>query len=508
MRPEGWERAVEQINNVLWSEVFVGFCLLTGLYFSVRTGFLQLRLAGTMVALIRESRPSAAGISSFQAFCTALAGRVGTGAISGTAAAIFYGGAGAVFWMWVLAFLGAATTFVESALGQIYKIKLDGEYRGGPAYYIEKYTGKKWYACLFAGTLVLSAGLLQPGVQSNAIAASFYGALGIPQWLSGLVIAVLLGLIIFGGIRRIAVFSEMAVPAMAGAYLLVALVLVLANLDKLGEVLQMIFHGAVGADAAFGGILGSTIMWGVRRGIYSNEAGLGTQPHAAAAAEVSHPAKQGLVQAFGVYIDTWLVCSATAFMLLVTDCFNTVGRSGYLHVGQGSPLMAGYAQEGLVGPEYAQAAVNTLFPGFGGLFVAVCLACFAFTSLLSLYYQAECNLAYLFRGKASAGRTPATLALRLLMVGASWYFCVHSAEGAWAAGDVGVSLTAWLNLLALWYAQRPALLCLRDFEAQRKQGLDPCFRPGRLGIRNAELWDEMAGLRAGPGTTGLRRPAG
>ncbi|MDO8270380.1 MAG: alanine/glycine:cation symporter family protein, partial [Gammaproteobacteria bacterium] len=319
---------VSAINAIVWSPALVFLCLGAGLYFSVRTRFLQLRHFREMIRLIFDGRSSSAGISSFQALTMTLAGRVGTGNIAGVATAITFGGPGALFWMWVVAFLGASSAFVESTLGQVYKEKINGQYRGGPAFYIEKGLGIKWFALLFAFTTILACGFLLPGVQANAIASSINTAFDIDTRFTATVLAILLGFIIFGGLRRIASFAASVVPFMAIAYIGVALVIVLINIDKVPAMFVLIISSAFGFNSAFGAILGLAIMWGVRRGVYSNEAGQGTAPHASSAASVSHPAKQGLVQAFSVYVDTLFICTATGFMLLITGLYNVEGPTG------------------------------------------------------------------------------------------------------------------------------------------------------------------------------------
>ncbi|MFS0639224.1 alanine/glycine:cation symporter family protein [Mesobacillus foraminis] len=474
------EALVNSLNGILWSTPVIYICLGIGLLFSVLTRFLQIRHIKDMVLLMFRGKSSDAGVSSFQALSIALSGRVGTGNIAGTATAIAMGGPGAVFWMWTIAFIGAGSAFVESTLGQIYKVKQDGIYRGGPAYYIEKGIGKKWFAVLFAVSALLAMSLLMPGIQSNSIALGLENAFGMSKVLTGVILVVLLGAIIFGGVKRIATVAQYAVPFMAIGYILVALIIVGMNITELPGVIGLIFSSAFGADSMFGGIIGSAIAWGVKRGIYSNEAGQGTGPHAAAAAEVSHPAKQGLVQAFSVYIDTLFVCSATAFMILFTGSFNTVGSDGKTFLTENLPGVE-------AGPGFTQAAVETAIPGFGAGFVAISLFFFAFTTIMAYYYIAETNIAYLTRGKDS--KLPMFI-LKIVILAATFYGSVKTASLAWALGDVGLGLMVWLNLIAIVLLAKPALIALRDYEEQKKQGLDPVFNSKKLGIKNAEYWEE------------------
>lgn len=471
---------VSTLNGYIWSPALIYLCLGVGLYFSIRTRFVQVRGFGEMIRLMFVGKKSFAGVSSFQALAMSLGGRVGVGNIAGVATAISMGGPGAVFWMWTVAFLGASTAFIESTLGQIYKEKDSlGQYRGGPAFYIEKAMGQKWYALIFAVVTVAATGFLLPGVQANAIAASFHNAWGVPTLASATGIVIVLGLIIFGGVKRIALFAQVVVPFMALAYVVMAVVIMVVNHEQVPGVIALIFKSAFGLDAGFGAVLGLAVQWGVKRGVYSNEAGQGTGPHAAAAAEVSHPAKQGYVQAFSIYVDTLLVCSATAFMILCTGKYNVANPAGSMIV-ENLPGVA-------AGPAYTQAAVETVIPGFGAPFVALALMFFAFTTIVAYYYMAETNLQYLNR---HTPRPWLTQVLRLMIMASVGFGAVRNATTAWDLGDVGVGLMAWLNIIAILILQRPALLALLDYEAQKKRGLDPVFDPDKLNIRNADFWRE------------------
>ncbi|WP_432709194.1 alanine/glycine:cation symporter family protein, partial [Pedobacter sp.] len=312
------ENTINAINNLIWSDALIFLCMGAGIYFSIITRFVQVRYLKEMIRLLFDGKSSAKGVSSFQAFAIAISGRIGTGNIAGVATAIAMGGPGAVFWMWLIAFLGSASAFIEATLGQVYKQVNNGQYRGGPAFYIEKGLGIKWYAILFAVATVISTALFLPGVQSNSIALSMQNAFNVPVAYTGVGVVVLLAMIIFGGVKRIGKVAEIVVPFMAGAYILMALIIMVLNFSQIPSVFSLIIRSAFDLEPAFAGVFGMAVAWGVKRGIYSNEAGQGTAPHAAAAAEVTHPAKQGLVQAFSVYVDTLFVCTATAFMILFT----------------------------------------------------------------------------------------------------------------------------------------------------------------------------------------------
>lgn len=470
---------VGAINGVIWSPALIFLCLGVGLYFSLRSRFLQLRHIKHMITLMFQGRPTDAGVSSFQALTMTLAGRVGTGNIAGVATAITFGGPGALFWMWIVAFLGASSAFVESTLGQVYKEKINGEYRGGPAFYIEKGLGVKWYAWLFAVVTIFSCGLLLPGVQANSIGASLDIAFGLDTNVTAALLAVLLSFIIFGGVKRIASFSSMVVPFMALGYIIVACVIIAINITQLPAVILLIWKSAFGLEAGFGAILGQAIMWGVKRGVYSNEAAQGTGPHASSAAAVSHPVKQGLVQAFSVYIDTLFVCSATGFMLLITGLYNVQGVDGAaLYTG-----ISGVA----AGPGYVQTAMESMMPGFGNYFVAIALFFFAFTTIIAYFYIAETNIAYINR---KIHRPWLTFLLKLCLMASTVYGTVRTADLAWGLGDIGVGLMAWLNIIAIVLLHKKAFASLKDYEIQNAQGLDPQFDPIRLGIKNADYWLE------------------
>jgi AGCS family alanine or glycine:cation symporter len=469
---------VQSLNGIIWSRGLIYGCLAVGLYFSIRTRFMQVRGVGEMLRLMFSNRSSTAGVSSFQALAMSLSGRIGIGNIAGVATAISAGGPGAVFWMWTVAFLGASTAYIESTLGQIYKEKDDeGRYRGGPAYYIEKAMGQKWYAWLFAFTTVIATGLLLPGVQANGIAASVQNAWGVSTTITSACIVIALGVIIVGGVKRIATFAEIVVPFMALAYIVMAIVILVVNVALIPDLFVLILRNAFGLDAAFGGMLGLAVEWGVRRGVYSNEAGQGTGPHAAAAAEVAHPAEQGYVQAFSIYVDTLFVCSATAFMILATGTYNVTGPDGTKIVNQ----LPGVE----TGPAFTQAAVDSVTPGFGASFVALAIILFAFTTIVAYYYMAETNIQYINRKL----HRPWTMhVLKVAMMVSVGFGAVRSAGVAWDLGDLGVGLMAWLNIIAILILQKPALLALKDYEAQKRAGVKPVFDPVKLGIRNADLW--------------------
>ena len=485
---------VNSINGIIWSPALIYLCLGAGLFFTVLTRGVQVRQFSEMWRLLLSGKSSEKGLSSFQALAVSLSGRVGTGNIAGVAAAIGFGGPGAVFWMWVVAFFGAATAYIESTNAQIYKEEDDGFYRGGPAYYIEKAMGQKWYAWIFAITTIVACGLMLPMIQSNGIGEAMtivfgqgdiietsLGSLSMVKVYTATGIVLLLSFIIFGGVKRIASFTQVVVPFMALAYILVSLIIIGLSIDKLPGVFMMIINDAFSPMAGVGAAIG----WGVKRGVYSNEAGQGTGPHAAAAAEVEHPAQQGLVQAFSVYIDTLFVCSATAFMILITGAYNVHD------VGDVFLIQNITADVAANSPAYTQLAVESVFSGVGKPFVALALFFFAFTTILAYYFIAANNVYYIRRTLKVPGLH---MALKVVIVVATFYGTVKAADLAWGLGDIGVGMMAWLNILGIiiiFFMSKPAIKALKDYEAQQKAGVKKyTFDPKSLGIENANFWEE------------------
>lgn len=478
------DRIIETINGFVWSPALVVLCLVAALYFSFGTRFVQVRRFREMFRLLfAKDKSRKEGISSFQAFALALSGRVGTGNIVGVATAIGYGGPGAIVWMWIIAFFGAGTAFAESTLAQIFKESHNGQYRGGPAYYIEKGLNCKWLAVVFALCAVIAAGLFLPPVQSNGIALSFADTFHVEAWWVGLAVALLIGLVIIGGVKRIANVAKIVAPIMAVIYVILSIIVLICNASVVPSVFVDMIRSAFGMNEAIGGILGSTIAWGVKRGIYSNEAGQGTGAIVAAAAKVSHPVKQGMVQAFSVYIDTLLVCTATAAMILATKTYNVFGPNGEILV----------AAQGVAvvdpGVTYTSAALGTLLGAkWGGAVISIALFFFAFTTIMAYYYYAETNLVYLF-GK---GRKEKLLiwVLRFCLIGAVFFGSLKEAKIIWDLGDIGVGAMAWINIISILLLSRVAFKALRSYEKQKKEGKEPVFNPKELNIKNADFWEE------------------
>ena len=478
------EEIIATISGWVWSPPLVCLCLGAGLYFSLRTRFVQVRRFGEMARLLFSTdKKQKTGISSFQAFAMALSGRVGTGNIVGVATAIGYGGPGAIVWMWIIAFLGAGSAFVEATLAQIYKEEHNGQLRGGPSYYIEKGLHSKWLARIFAVCSIIACGLLMPPVQSNGIAIAFSNSVGVTPAVIGGITAFILGLVIIGGVKRIARVAELVAPFMALLYVILALIILICNASVVPSVFGEMLRGAFGMHEAFGGILGSTVAWGVKRGIYSNEAGQGTGPIVAGAAKVSHPVKQGLVQAFSVYVDTLLVCTATAVMILATKTYNVMDSE------TGTMLFQSPYNLGAPDVSYTSTAIGTLLgTEVGNIVVAVALAFFAFTTIMAYYYYAETGLVYLL-GKGRKELVCIWI-LRLCIIAAVFYGSLKEAKAAWDLGDIGVGTMAWINITAILLLSPKALRALRAYERDKKEGKEPVFDPKKLDIKGADFWEK------------------
>jgi AGCS family alanine or glycine:cation symporter len=448
-------------NTYIWSYVLIYLLIGGGLYFTFRTRFIQIRAFGTAWRALLSSRSTnRQGITPFQAFATSLAARVGTGNLSGVASAILVGGPGAIFWMWMTAVVGMATSVIETTLAQVYKTDNDdGTYRGGPAYYIQKGLGSKALGIAFAVCLIVSFGFAFSALQANQVAAAVENAWGIPKIVTGSLLAVLIGLIIFGGIKRIAKVAELIVPIMAVSYLLVALVVVAMNLSELPSLIKLIVSHAMGLEQASAGVLGYAIKvaieQGVKRGLFSNEAGMGSGPNAAATANPKHPVTQGLISMAGVFTDTIVICTATASIILLSGI--NLGDS-----------------QGLEGITLTQAALVSHIGPIGAHIIAVALILFAFTSIMANYYYGESNLRFI-KENQNMVRVFRVLVLGTLILGS-----VVELQTIWNIADLTMGAMAIINVFALLMLSGVALKVIADFERQFKAGIDPVFDRTRL----------------------------
>ena len=455
-----FSRIVQIINDIVWSPALVALLIAAGLFLTVGTRFVQVRHLPEMLrSLISRKAGKGNGISSFEAFCMALSGRIGTGNIVGVATAIAFGGPGAVFWMWLIAFFGAATAFSESTLAQMFNFPHKTVFRGGPFSYIEQGLKARWLGITFAIVCIVGYGLSGPTVQANGMSSALGNSFGISPLWSGIALVVLLALVIFGGVKSISKVAKVVTPFMALGYIGLALVIIFTHLNAVPAVFGMIFKGAFGLDSAFGGILGSTIMMGVKRGIYSNEAGQGGGAIVSASAAVSHPVRQGFAQSFSVYVDTLLVCTATALMILICGSYNVIDSStGEILVSQAPELGNNYAG-------FTQAAVDTLLPGFGGRFISIALIFFVFTTIMAYYFYCESAIIYLCRGNKKATMEKILIFLmRLSILGAVMFGALKEADVIWQIGDIGVGICAWVNVVAILLLSPKVFKALREYE--------------------------------------------
>lgn len=440
-------------NNLLWGSVLIYLLIGAGLYFTLRTGFVQFRSFGHMFSLMKASRSGAnGGISSFQAFSTSLAARVGTGNLAGVAVALYLGGPGAIFWMWLTALLGMSTSFVESTLAQAYKVSNgDNSFTGGPAYYIEKGLGQRWLGILFSICLIMAFGFAFNGVQSNSIASALHTAFNADKLMVGLALAAMTAPIFFGGMRSVSRVAELIVPFMAIGYLAIALYVIAINIDVLPATLMLIIDSAFGFEQAAGGALAAAMMNGVKRGLFSNEAGMGSAPVAAATAttDPKHPVAQGYVQMLGVFIDTIVICTATASMILLSGALEQ--------------------DSGLTGIALTQAALVSEVGPWGATFIAVAIFLFAFTSLIANYSYGESNIQYIFKRKIAVNIYRIAV-LAMVVLGA-----VADLPVVWNFADLSMGTMAIINLVAISLLSGVVFALLKDYEAQRKAGQTPVF---------------------------------
>ncbi len=452
------EKFVSTLNDIVWNPGLVVLLLGAGLYFSVRTRLVQVRKFGMMLrSLFSKKKGEGKGISSFEAFCIALSGRVGTGNIVGVATAIAFGGPGAVFWMWVVAFFGASTAFVESTLAQIYKFPHRTGFRGGPFSFMEKGLGRRWLGVLFAVVTIVCCGVFLVTVQANGASMALKNAFPVSPLASGIGLAFLMGLVIIGGVQRVAKVASIVTPFMALGYILLSLVVIAFHIQDVPAVLAAIVKGAFGVNPVCGGIIGSTIAMGVKRGIFSNEAGQGTGAIVSAAADVPHPAQQGLAQAFSVYVDTLLVCTATALMILTSGTYNILDGAGNMLLENAPELGNNYAG-------FTQSAVDTVFKGFGSQFVSIAMVFFAFSTIMAYYFYAESSIMYLFHGRSARWEKRCIRIQQVVLLAAVVFGAVREADLVWQLGDIGVGLMAWGTVISILILCPKALKALKEFE--------------------------------------------
>ena len=457
------------INDFIWTYILIAMLIAIGVYFTFKTKFVQFTNFKEMFKLLGEgtnSKEKSKGqVSSFQAFCIGTASRVGTGNLAGVASAIAIGGAGAVFWMWLIALIGSASAFIESTLAQIYKTKQkNGSYVGGPAYYMEKALGKRWLGIIFSILITITFGLIFNSVQSNTIALAMNEAFGTSNVIIGILLTIITLVIIFGGVHRVSKVSEVIVPVMALAYIFVALIVVVMNITQIPSLITLIVKSAFGAEQVVGGTMGAALLTGIKRGLFSNEAGMGSAPNAAATATVTHPVKQGLIQTLGVFTDTIIICTCTAFIILLS----------------GVDL-----NSNLEGIQLTQNALSSQVGAWGSYFIAFCILLFAFSSIVGNYYYGEANIEFLTDKKIY-------LTLYRLFVGAMVFFgSIANLNIVWNLADVFMGLMAVLNLIVIALLGKFAFRALEDYRAQKKAGIkEPVFKASSIPeLKNADEWN-------------------
>lgn len=466
-----WFKSVVQVgNDLIWSQYLIGLLLTVGIFFTISSKFVQLRMLPEMFRALVEKpetlKNGEKGISPFQAFAISAGSRVGTGNIAGVATAIVLGGPGAVFWMWIIAFIGAASAFIEATLAQVYKVHdKEGGFRGGPAYYITKGLNQKWLGITFAVLITVTFAFVFNTVQSNTIAESLRTQYHISPVITGIILAIITAIIIFGGVRSIATLSSLIVPIMAIVYIGIVLVILLMNFDQIIPMIGTIIKSAFGMEQVAGGAVGTAILQGIKRGLFSNEAGMGSAPNAAATAAVPHPVKQGLLQSLGVFFDTMLVCTATAIMILL--------YSG-LKFGEKAPQ----------GVEVTQSALNEHLGSPGGIFLTVAITLFAFSSVVGNYYYGQSNIEFLSKNKAIL------FIFRCLVVVLVFIGAVVKTETVWSTADLFMGLMAIVNLVSIIGLSNIAFAVMKDYIQQKRAGLKPVFKPENLEINlfGIESW--------------------
>ncbi|HHD2717864.1 TPA: alanine/glycine:cation symporter family protein [Clostridium perfringens] len=458
---------VVSFNDFLWGYILIILLIGAGLLFSFKTKFVQFRYIKEMFRLlgdgIGKSNKEKGGVSSFQAFCISTASRVGTGNIAGVAIAVAVGGPGAVFWMWLIALIGSASSFVESTLAQIYKTKDKDSFRGGPAYYMEKGLGKRWLGIIFSILITICFGFVFNAVQANTVSVAFNSAFGLSRGAIGIILAIVTALVIFGGIHRVAKVSEIIVPILAVLYILIAIIVLILNITEIPSVFKLIFESAFGIKQLTAGGLGAAVMQGIKRGLFSNEAGMGSAPNAAATADVTHPVKQGLIQTLGVFTDTLLICSCTAFIILLS--------------GQ-------YADSSLTGIELTQKALVSQIGPFGAYFIAICILLFAFSSIVGNFYYGQTNIEFIHTNKVLLN------IYRILVIGMVLFGSIAKVDLVWNLADLFMGLMAILNIITILFLGKYSFLALKDYTAQKKAGIkEPAFKASSIpGLENVEEW--------------------
>jgi len=478
------ESILSTASSAVWAPLAYIILGLGTIYTIAMLG-VQFRRFPDMLRQIAKGSSGEGGLSAFQSLALTLSARVGVGSIAGVATAIAAGGPGAMFWMVVTALLASTVAYAEAVLAQTFKQRLNGEQRGGLPFYVKYGLRAPWLATIVAFIGVVGYGFIFPGIQVNNIASSAHLAFGLEPWMTGAILVALLFIVIIGGTKRIVRFSEAIVPVMSFGFILCAIIIICVNITSVPEVYGLILRSAWGLDPLFGGLMGLAVQWGVRRAVFASAAGDGEGTYAAAAAQNTHPAKQGLVQAFSIYCTILLICSATGMMILLAGTYNVEdGHGGFLRFDH-PDLVAG--------PNYVQEAIDTVLPGAGPAFVAIAVFLFAFTSQIFYFYVATTNL--LFLTKHDTTRRLFGVILKIGALGIAFFGSVANAKAVWAIGDLGFGLLAWCNMICLVALFPVVVRISKDYDRQRKLGLDPVFDPKALNIKGATFWEDREDLK-------------
>lgn len=477
-------------NGFLWGLPMLFVIGLGGIFLTIYLGGFQFIHQKDMWKRIFDKGDSAAGISTWQSFCTTMAMRVGTGNVAGVAVALYAGGPGALFWMIVIGMTNAAVCFTECTLAVAYKTKIDGQYRGGGGYFAERGLGWGIYGAVYSFIFAVGAACFMPAAATNTIADGFKNALGIPMWVSALVIAAIMAVVVIGGVKRIGTVASYVVPPMVIIYLIATVVVIIFNITRLPSVVALIVSNAFAPKAVFAGGLGVALRQGVKRGTFSSASGMGESSPTAAAAETSHPVKQGMANAAGVFLDTVIVCTASGLMMLFTDCFNCAG--GY--VGSGAPELAEMAAAGTGGGViFVQYACRTVMGGIAPLFIAIMLALFSFTCLISYYYEAESSAMYLFENSTEQTRKTVIWILRIGMPILIFIWGNVAAGFAWDLSDFALGSCTFINMIPVLLLSPKAVALYKDYEEQMAAGKDPWFDPRKFDWKGVdkEMWMDI-----------------
>ncbi|WP_295584000.1 sodium:alanine symporter family protein [uncultured Oscillibacter sp.] len=476
-----FSRIINAVNNIIWSNALVIVLVSVGIFFTILTKGAQFRLFKQMFVHMFEKDASSAKIklTPYQAFATTVGCRVGTGNIAGVATAIYFGGPGAVVWMWITALFGAASSLIESLLGSAYKDRYDNEICGGPSYYMEKGLRCKPLGVLYAIAVLVGPVFMMSALQTKTAVTSLSEAFGASQGVFTVIMAALVAAVVVGGLTRIGKVAELMAPIMCAVFMLIGIIITVLNIERLPGVISIMFRSAFSTDSVYGAIFGTMVQWGVKRGLYSNDAGNGMGPLVSSSADCAHPVKQGLVQALSVYVDTLLICSVTGFSILLAGTYNVSNAAG-----------TGYITEGLPGVEYGilymQSAMTQAMGSWGSVAMALIISIFVFSTLTAYGYQADVSLRYLCGKKKWTAWIGRPLLLLGILLGG-----IVDGEVVWAMGDTGAGIMAWINLLAIVLLSPVAVKILRDYDNQRKAGLNPIFDPETVGIKDPNgVWTE------------------